>query len=415
LARKFILGDSRANGMRFKAATVAVLLVASMVGGAVSPAAAQQADGESYAGTHVQFETNSDAISDYAVDGTVLVENVSVQSASEARSQSGFDLDAGLASSTDFRAAGLGIDSRTRVSVSVRVDSGAEMQAHDTQRGVLQIRSGGERQLVRANLSSGVEARSESDRRVVVTNRDGSQGTFIVVGDGEVVVDENGGVTADVGSDGQLVYRQYEDGRSDADAEAERMIQNGTATAEVYVREAAEQGENSAEDGEQTARESQDDAVQVVRYGQDTTVEVTGRSRDSLDTTVERTESDGKVVLYSVSNAAIEGAEDLEVFVDGEAAARADSYSAVEQSAREGDQPRYHVSQSSSAEATTDVAVGIDHFSARNVRLASGGDGSDDGSGGSGDDGSSLADGSGFGALVALGALAAALIAARRR
>lgn len=395
--------------MRLKAATVALLVLASMVGGAVAPAAAQGTEGEAYTGTHVQFETSSNAISDYAVDGTVLVDNVTVQSASQARSQSGFDFGGEMESTSAFRGAGLGIDSRLAFAVSVQIESGAEMEAYDNQRGVFQIRADSESQLVRATLDSGTEARSESEKRVVVTNEDGSQGTFIVVGDGEVLVDQNGEVTAEVGQNGQLVYRQYDDGRSDHDEAAERMIQNGTATAEVYVQQAAEAGESGAEEAEDSAEDGREDAIQVVRYGQDTTVEVTERTGDSLNTTVERTESEGKVVLYSLSDDAFDGAENVEVFVDGEAAVQADSYGAVEQSVRDGDQPRYYVSQSSSAEATTDVAVGIDHFSERNVRLESSGDGSGDGVG------ESLADGAGFGALVALGALAAALIAVRRR
>lgn len=382
--------------MRTRAAVIAVLVFFSTIGGAATPVAAQDGEAEAYTGAHVEFDATSDAVTDYAVNGDVLVENVTVQSASEARSQAGIDVGAGLESVTEFQGAGLSISSQADLSATVAVDSGAEMEAHDNRRGILQLHATDDDQIVRAELGDGAEARSEgdSDKRVVVTTEDGSEGVFIVIGGGEVVVDQNGDVTAEIEQDGQLVYRQYQDDRSESDEEAERMIEEGTATAEVYVQESGDEGEETA--------------VQAIEYGQDTTVEVTERSRDRVNMTVERSQEQGRVVLCTVSNAAFENAEDVEVFVGGEAAARADSYGAVEQSASEGDQPRYYVAQSSSAEASTDVAIGIDHFSARNVRMES----SDDGGSG---DGGSLADGAGFGALGALAALGAALLAARRR
>jgi PGF-CTERM protein len=111
--------------------------------------------------------------------------------------------------------------------------------------------------------------------------------------------------------------------------------------------------------------------------------------------------------VTTISDAAFQSAEDLTVTVDGEAAAQADSYSAVQQSAAEGDEPRYYVAQSSSAEATTDVAIGIDHFSERNVAMQSDG-------GGDGGDGGTNGDGAGFGPAVALLAVVGSLLAARR-
>ena len=396
--------------MRHRAVLLSALLAFSLVGGVAAPAAGQQANGESYAGTHVEFRTTGSSVADYAVGGDVLVENVSVQSASEARNQAGVGLDAGLESTTDFRGTGLQLASSASASATVEVESGAEMQAHDNSRGILQVRASDGAQVVTADLGNGSEASAEGDngKRVVVSNDDGSQGTFIVVGDGEVVVDQHGDVTAEVAQGGQLVYRQYQEERSDSDAQAERMIENGTATAEVYVQAGQNESESAAEDGQNTT-------VQTIKYGQDTTVEVAERSRNRLNMTVERSQSQGKVVLATLSDAAFDNAQDVQVTVDGQAATQADSYGAVEQSAQEGDEPRYYVEQSSSAEATTDVAIGIDHFSARNVVLSSA-DGSQQTDDGSNDDGSgdTDADGAGFGVLGAIAALAAALIAARR-
>jgi hypothetical protein len=404
--------------MRHRAVLLSALLVVSLVGAAAAPAAAQSTDaeGEAYAGSHVQFNTTGSAVSNYAVGDSVIVKNVSVQSSEEARSQAGIGLDVGLSAATSI--AGAAVESRTEADASVRLgfESGAAMQAHDNARGIFQVRANDSAQMVQANLSSDAEAESESDERVVVTKGDGSQGTFIVVGDGEVVVNEEGNVTAEVEEGSQLVYRQYDDGeRSENDRQQEQMIQNGTATAEVYVQESAETGEDA---GAAT--------TSVVEYGQDTAIEVQSQSREEVNMTVERTQSQGKVVLTSVSESAFSSAEDIEVYVDGEAAAQADSYSAVEQSAMEGDEPRYYVAQSSSAEATTNVAIGIDHFSERAVSMQSAQEDtstateSDAATETDSADGSDTAteetsgDGAGFGALAALAALGSALVAARR-
>ena len=126
----------------------------------------------------------------------------------------------------------------------------------------------------------------------------------------------------------------------------------------------------------------------------------------------------------------MENAESLEVYVDGEAAAQAESYSDVRAATEGADQSRYMVRQSSSAEAAVDVIVGVNHFSERTLSMQSAGDGEstatvDDSDGetsgedtdvGDGtDDDTSDGDGAGFGALAALAAVAAALIAARTR
>jgi len=389
--------------MKFRATLLSALLVVSLVGAAAAPAAATQS-GEAYSGSHVEFQTQNSAVTGYAVNDAVIVENVSVQSSEEARSQAGIGVDAGLSTATEFSGAGLQLASQTSLSATVSVESGAAMQAHDNSRGIFQVRADDGAQMVHANLSSDSEAESESDERVVVTKEDGSQGTFIVVGDGEVVVNEEGNVTAEVEEGSQLVYRQYDDGeRSEDDEQKEQMIQNGTATAEVYVESAAESGQDSAEDGSDEGEEA---AASVVEYGQDTTVEVTSRSENTINMTAERSQSEGKVVLATVSDEAFSSAEDVEVLVDGEAAAQADSYSEVEQAAQGGDNSAYYVSQSSSAEASTDVAIGVNHFSERDVSMQSDGSGDDGGMTGG--------DGAGFGVFAAVAALGAALLATRR-
>jgi len=387
---------------------VALLLVASSaIPIGTATAAAQQ--GEAYAGTHVEFETTGDAIVDYSVNGNTVFQSVKVQSQSTAENQGSVRAGVGLSAVTDIAGAALSLDSQTEVSATVTAESGATMEAHDNSRGILVVRSGGESQYVTVNVSSSSQAESESDQRVVVTSDNGTQGTFIVVGDGEVTVNEQGNVSADLGSDGTLVYRSYPEGRDDGDEQQERLVSDGKAAAEVYVMQKSEQGSELAAD--------------VVQYSEDTTVEVTQQTQGTVQMTAERSEERGKIIITSVSERALSSVEDLQVTVDGEAAAEASSYSDLE-SAVGSDSSKFLVRQQSSAQATADVLVAVNHFSTREITMSEDGDDSDDsgtdgtdGSDGDGGQETTSADGPGFGPIAALIALVAvaALGVARRR
>lgn len=300
--------------MNAKPLVVALLLVASVT----TPVAAAGAETtqEGQAGAFVSFEAESNAVVDYSVDGTTVVENVSVQSESEASGGSSVD----LGSSADFSGAGLSVASSMQASGSATIqsESGATIESHDNQRGVLVVRPGGGSQVAAINVSSDAEAESESEGRVVIEKDDGTQAVVLATGDAEVTVTDEGDVEGRTGENGQLVYRQYDGERSDSDESQEQFIANGTATAELYYQQARESGDSGS-----------DRAVNVVNYGQDTTVEVTERSASTLNATVERSQSEGKVVIVSVSEAAMENAESTSVYVDGEAAAEASSYSEV--------------------------------------------------------------------------------------
>ncbi|WP_251341648.1 PGF-CTERM sorting domain-containing protein [Haloplanus halophilus] len=392
---------------------VAVLLVASVVV-PVGGAAAQQ--GDAYAGTHVEFETTSDAIVDYSVNGDTVIESVKVQSESAAESQGTVGVDAGLSAVTELTAAAVALESNTQVGATVSVESGATMRAHDNSKGVLVVRSGGSSQYVTANVSAASQADAKSDSRVVVTSEDGTTGTFLVVGDGSVTVNERGDVAANLGSDGKLVFRSYPQGRDDADRNQERLITEGQAAAEVYLVPKTESGG--------------DLAVDVVQYGEETTVEVTQRTEGTVEMTAERSSNQGTVVITTVSERAMGSVEDLQVTVDGEAAARASSYSELRSTVDGGDSSAFLVEERASAQANADVLVAVNHFSERRIAMQSdGGDGgdaaggSDDGSssddssgdGDAGDAESTGGNGPGFGAGAALAALlGAALIASRR-
>jgi PGF-CTERM protein len=390
-------------------ALVVALLIASSTLPAGAAAAATQ-EGEAYAGAHVEFETASNAIVDYSVNDETLFESVKVQSQSNAESQGDVRAGVELTAVTELTGSALSLDSQTEVSATVTAESGAQMQAHDNSRGILVVRSGGDSQYVTVNVSSAAEADSKSDQRVVVTTEDGTKGTFLVVGDGEVTVNEQGNVSANLGSEGTLVFRSYPEGRDDGDQRQEQLISEGKAAAEVYVMESSEQRSEFAAD--------------VVQYSEDTTVEVTQQTRGTVTMTAERSQEQGKIIITSVSEQAISSAEDLQVTVDGEAAAQASSYSELESAANNGDTSRFLVRQQSSAQASADVLVAVNHFSTREITMSDdsndsgGSNGSDtDESDGAGDQETTGADGPGFGPVVALIALAAvaALGLARRR
>jgi PGF-CTERM protein len=406
--------------MNWKALVVAVTLVVSVVGTPVAAAASttQQTSGEAQSGTFVSFQASDNAVTNYSVDGRTLVEEMSVQSASEARAQAGADL--GLSGGAGFSGAGLSVanslDAGASTSATIESSSGAEIVAHDNDRGIMVVSANGESHVARFNGSDDAEAEQESEKRAVIQSDDDATATVIVVGDGNVSVSEDGNVTAMTEEDGKVVYRQYEGERDDSEEEQERMIANGTAVAEVYVQSAADAASDDGDDSDDTPTatptdEPSDEAEQrsadVVRYSEDTTVEVTERSATQVNATVDRAESEGKVVIMSVSETAFENADDASVFVDGEAAAEADSYSEVKSATNDGETSKYLVRSSSSAEATTDVVVGINHFSEREVSMQS----EDDG------DGESTTSGGqpGFGAGLAVVALVGAALFARHR
>ncbi|WP_226004064.1 PGF-CTERM sorting domain-containing protein [Natrinema salinisoli] len=384
----------------------AALPAAAVGAGASAASPSQQSDGSAYAGTHVEFDTSSNAVTDYRVDGETVFENVTVASQSDHDSRTSLDASVGLDAVANLSGIGLDIAAQSSTRAEIATEGSASMAAHDSERGILTVDAGDEAQYVEAELGADATAEAESDDRVVVDSGERT-GAFVVVGDGEVAVNENDDVTADLQSDSKLVFRSYADGERDENAKAqERMIANGTATAEVYAEE---------RDGERVA--------DVATYGQDIAVETSNESQDRLEMTVERSQSEGTVVITSVSEAAIDGvesAEDLSVTVDGEAAAQASSRSDLE-GAIGSDQSRYMVTQSSDASASADVLVAVNHFSERQLSIQDsddGGDSTDDG----GDSTNESTDGSdssgdsipGFGAGAALIALLSG-VAARIR
>ena len=397
-----------------------VLVVSLLVASGALPtgtAAATTQQSEAYAGTHIEFETTSEAIANYSVNGNTVFESMKVQSQSGAESRGDVQAGVGLSAVTSITGAALSLESQTEASATVTAESGATMEAHDNSRGILVVRSDGESQYVTVNVSGSAETESESDQRVVVTNENGAEGTFIVVGDGEVTINDQGNVSANLESNGKLVFRSYSDGRNEDDEQKEQLISEGKAAAEVYVMQKSEQGGELAAD--------------VVQYGEGTTVEVTQQTEGTVQMTADRSQQEGKIIITSVSEQAISSVKDLQVTVDGEAAAEASSYSDLE-GAIGSDTSKFLVRQQSSAQASADVLVAVNQFSTREITMSEDGSDSED-SDGSGSDspdssdeemtatdedrGTTATNGPGFGPVVALSALVAVavLALARRR
>jgi PGF-CTERM protein len=380
-----------------------IALVSTMPGAAAASSgstASTQANASAYSGTHVSFDTQANAVVDYAVDGETMLQSVAVQSQSQAESDLGLGVDAGLQAVAQMTGAGLSMDKTATASASLSVQSGASVSAHDNTHGSLVVASSGQSQYVEVGLAGSAQTSQESDSRLVVTTENGTKGTFIVVGDGEVTVNDRGNVSASVEQDSRLVFRSYGESRSSADEKQEQLIADGTAAAEVYVMQ---QGGATVSD--------------TVTYTGDTTVEVTQQAEGSLEMTAERSQSEGRVIITSLSEDAYGSVEDVSVTVDGEAAAQAASYSELRQSTNGGDSSTYMVRQAASASANAQVLVGVSHFSERSVTVTEDGSGSGGGDGSNGDDsdGTTDASGPGFGVLASLVALVGMALLARRR
>jgi len=363
--------------------TTAAVPAATATTGTTTATDASNQSAEAFAGAHVSFQTDGSAITNYTVDGATIAENVTVESRSTYVSRLGLGADVRLSAVTNLVGASTSLSAETETSATVATSGSAELRAHDSDHGQLVVDAGGESQYVQANLTEGAETEQHGESRLTVETADGSEATFIVAGDGEVTANEDGDVAASLSSDAQLVVRSYDESRDESDEQIEQYVANGTATAEAYVTERSGEIVNS-----------------TIAYGQETTVEASQTAESEVTFTVDRTESEGKILVTSVSEAAVGSVEDLNVTVDGEAAAEVESYSELEGAI--GEEPRYMVVSEGSADADATVLVGIDHFSEREVTMSGDDSGSDDGL-------------PGFGVLAGLTALLGAAGIARRR
>lgn len=344
-----------------KRTATAVLLAVLVAASAVSTAAAAAAtstqpnataatqDGSAYAGTHVQFDVRENAVANYTVGGDTALDSVKVQSESDSGGVVSGSVD--LSTVTSIRGSALSVSASANARAEIATEGSATMTAHDNDHGILVVEAGGNDQMVVANVSSGASAESESEKQVEVTTENGTEGAFLVVGNGSVAVNDDGDVAANLDGDSRLVFRAYPDGKTETAEQVEAHIESGTATGEVYVEQ---------QDGELVA--------DTVSYSQETAIEAEQSAEDRVSVTVERAREEGKIVVTSVSEAAVGTVSDLNVTVDGEAAVEASSYSELE-SAIGGDSSKYVVEQSSSAESKANVYVALNHFSERHVEM----------------------------------------------
>lgn len=370
--------------MHYSSLAIAVLVIAVGIAPVAAVPSQDRLNGaHGYQGQHVAYSTTSNAIVDYKVGGSTMMSSMEVQSAQSA----GIGVDVGLSTVTNIVGADLTGLVEASTSATVKFGSGARVKTHDNGHGILVLQSGDKPQVVEANLSSDAEVTREGQDRVRVTTGEDTSGTFIVVGNGNLAINGEDNVTARIAKNGRLVYRTYPDNRQQSDKQQEQLIANGTAVGELYVQK---QGQN----------DNGTDAVDVVSYSQDTTIEVKRRAKRSITYTAQRSKGKGKVFITSVTDS-FGSAKDVNVTVDGEAAARADSYSSLAAATRGGGQSKYLVSKSSSAETSMDVVVAVDQFSKRDVKVS-----------GSGGGGLGIP---GFGLGVAIVALAGAVLLARGR
>jgi PGF-CTERM protein len=349
----------------------------------------QQASGQAYAGTHVSLNASERAVADYAVHGETMLDSVAVESQSSVEDGGLVDVGASVSAVTQIEGAGVALDATTETEARIEADNGATVTAHDNGHGILVVESGDQSDYVVANLSAGASASAESDSQVEVTTENGTEGTFIVVGEGNATVNDDGDVTAHLGEDGRLVFRAYPEGKDDNDDEQERLIADGDAKAEAYVMAASERA-----DGNETGNESEGDAgnetetgdendsengtegdgeqmvVDTVSYDDNTTVETAESAEGEVAFTVNRTTHEGTILVTSVSEEALNASEDLTVQVDGEAAVEAATYSQL-RSAIGSEQSRYTVESAGSGSASADVLVAVNNFSERTVSMQS--------------------------------------------
>jgi len=379
-------------------ALAALVLLASLApmaaaSGATPSQASSNSDVEAYSGSHVSFGTDSSALVGYAVEGETVLSSVEVQSESQVQSNLGLGVSGDLEAVTNFAGAGLSMDASAQASAHVQADSGATINAHDHSHGTLVVDAQDD-QYVSLGLNASSEAQVDSNGRVLVTTGDGTKAAVMVVGDGNVAVNDDGNVTANVKADSKLVVRSYSEERTEDDEQTEQLIANGTAAAEVYVDQ---------QNGERVNG--------TITYDQDTDVTVDAESESAVNVTIDRAQSQGKVVIASTSQFAAESNDDLAVRVDGEAAAQASSYSELRAAADDGATSKYMVKNSASAQANADVLVAVNHFSERSVSIADSSSGGGDGSDTNGDDttndsasdgSTGSGDGPGFGVIAAL-------------
>lgn len=343
--------------MRVIAVALAATLLAGIAGGAAITATAGGAaiqGAESYAGVHVEFEGESDALTNYTVDDRTYLASLQVQSKSTAEGDEGVQAGTSLANVTDLEGSDLSVREESATHLEFASESGATVAAHDNEYGILVVGSENGTQFVRANVTEGADTAYAGGAGVTVEREDGGLASFIVVGDGEVDITDDGNVAAEIDEDDRLVVRHYEQTRRTADRNYEAMIVRGTTPAEVFVME---------RDGGHV--------VDVVTYDDGTTVDVEAADDAGLRMDVERDSPEGAIVLTSFESRSLADPDAVNVTVDGERARRARTYSQLRTAATGGEEPWFMAIRRGEGTLTADVTVAVEGFSTRSIAVFS--------------------------------------------
>ncbi|MFB6236347.1 MAG: PGF-CTERM sorting domain-containing protein [Halopenitus sp.] len=329
--------------MRRLTVLVATLLVVSMAApAAVTPAAAGEHE---YDGKHVSFDIKSNGIAEYSVNNETLFSSVKTQAASEAAVDVGAGVDASAIAG--FEGAGLEATSTTTAAARFRTENGAQVAAHDTERGHLTIHATEQRTLVQINMSDPVGTTPKGT--LIVVGGAKQVGSVFIVGEGNLSITEEGNIVADLHKGSGLVFRSNGENRTTQDQATERLIERGAAAGEVYV---------SKRNGEVVA--------DTVQYDTDISVEIAQYEKGFVEVAVNRTTEKGTIVIMEVSKKLIEDPGAASVRVSGTEATRVDTHAELRRSLGKGE-PTYKVSQATTSQANAAVLVAIDSFSRQTV------------------------------------------------
>lgn len=306
-----------------------------------------QATVEPYDGLYVSLDLDDNAVTGYAVGDQVVAASIHASSAGQPGAG-----DANLSNLTNLEGEAFD-DQQVGETTATMSTPTAQLQAHDNPRGIFTVRPTAEPQYVRIELPDGAETVEEDNGTVTYRTDEGVAASVVVVGDGEVTIEE-GNVLARLVSESQLVMRTAPDGPSEEFTGQNELVADGLALAEVYVVE-----------------RDPDVVTDTVVYDRGTTVTGSRSAESAIAVTVERGASDGGVVIAAASRSIVP-AEGVNVTVDDESIERADGYDELGD-AVENDRLQFALTEGSAIDATS-VAVAVGEFpdSSRRIGVSSG-------------------------------------------
>jgi len=379
---------------------IIALLCVSLAFAGVPAASTAQTGGEVTTGTNISFGVADNAVTEYTVGGTEMFASIRAQSESSAVEEGLIEADIDeISAIANVNGAGLSVNAETAVSTTIDVGTspGAKLTTHDNSHGTLTMTPGQDTQVAIVNVSSNTEVSVEDEEMATVTADNGAEGSFILSGSGgELARNDDGNLVLRLSPNSDLVFKAYPDGKSAAEDQQESLIADGIIGAEVHVME---------RDGE-TLYDAATYSTFVNYHGSEKTANGTNLTFGSPQGT-------GTVVVANVNEAAVGSLSSMEVYVNsssGEetvavdqpnATAALDEIDGYISTSSSG----YYVVPPAEGSTSTDVLVGINHFTNRTVAMGQNVGPSDTSSSGGVP---------GFGVPVALAALLALAAFARR-